>query len=221
MAGEFSTRILQSIQAAEEVEGNALRASGHQLPSPSHPPGFGHIPGIRLGQCFDSRKALSQALVHPPVTKIVHIKEGMNKREPPTAASVVLNGRLFQTGPILSDGFSLRGCGGWDRKTNVPIMNMTWNPENRALRAACDHAYPVRVTRFLDGMYFYQGLFKVTDYQITQEGNFRVFWFEMKGVPDEFLLTSGEVSYHTSQKSKKRKSMLDNLGLRKKGNLHQ
>ena len=142
---------------------------------------FGSIPGVRVGDDFDNRKALSRSGIHRP------LQAGISGSATDGADSIVVSGGYVDDQDF-GDRIIYTGHGGNDPNTRRQIGDQDLTRGNMALAISCDRGLPVRVTRGKhDGSEFapstgyrYDGLFQVTNYwPETGLDGYRIWRFEL------------------------------------------
>ncbi|KMV28361.1 hypothetical protein AB733_24165 [Photobacterium swingsii] len=125
---------------------------------------FGHIPGIKPGDKFKNRDALSKAGVHCPTVA------GISGSKLEGADSIVLSGG-YEDDEDFGDVIIYTGAGGQDTRKKQ-VADQTLDSVNLALAKSKTDCLPVRVTRGYkhknehspDSGYQYSGLYHVEDY---------------------------------------------------------
>ncbi|MFD9062906.1 YDG/SRA domain-containing protein [Kitasatospora purpeofusca] len=139
--------------------------------------GFGAVPGVRLGQWFESRRTLSQATVHRP------LQAGICGTARLGAESIVVAGG-YQDDQDLGDVIIYTGQGGRSADAGRRIQDQELTRGNAALATSAATGGAVRVVRSADRGYRYDGLFRVEDYwwERSREG-FAVWRFRLVALP--------------------------------------
>jgi putative restriction endonuclease len=146
---------------------------------------FGHIPGHKEGNRFESRAELSEAGVHRPVMA------GISGSEREGADSIVLSGG-YEDDEDLGDEIIYTGHGGRDAETGTQVTHQRLTRGNLALAYSSLNGLPVRVIRgaALDSPYAprsgyrYDGLYLVEDYwQEPGRSGFRVWRYRLIKLP--------------------------------------
>jgi putative restriction endonuclease len=146
---------------------------------------FGHIPGHKEGNRFESRAELSEAGVHRPVMA------GISGSEREGADSIVLSGG-YEDDEDLGDEIIYTGHGGRDSETGTQVTHQRLTRGNLALAYSSLNGLPVRVIRgaALDSPYAprsgyrYDGLYLVEDYwQEPGRSGFRVWRYRLIKLP--------------------------------------
>ena len=131
---------------------------------------FGHIDNVKVGDVFDSRKALASAGIHNPLMSgISGTGEG--------ACSIVLSGGYEDDVDDLNY-ILYTGQGGQDKSGGKQVSDQDFVKGNQGLLLSCKYNLPVRVTRgfqIKNGPptgYRYDGLYYVNKYEriIGQSG---------------------------------------------------
>ena len=126
---------------------------------------FGEIPGIRVGQKFNSRKDLVNAGLHRS------IQHGIDGNGTEGVAAIVVSGG-YEDDLDWGDEIIYTGHGGNDASTKKQIANQSWDAHgNKGLLVSKNNDLPVRVIRGTSSDsafspksgYTYSGLYKVVD----------------------------------------------------------
>ena len=151
------------------------------------PPGFGHVPGVALGDLFDDRVALSVAGVHRPR------RAGIWGTQAEGARSIILN-CAFVDDEDWGATVLYTGSGARHPKTGRQIGDQTLTRGNLALAQSARRALPVRVSRGagrrvwdppIEG-YRYDGLYHVTDYfDAVGEDGYKIWRFRLEAIVGE------------------------------------
>lgn len=146
---------------------------------------FGPVPGVRLGDLFEDRVALSEAGVHRPR------RAGIYGRAEEGAESVVLN-CAFVDDEDRGPEVVYTGSGGRHPRTGRQIADQTLTRGNLALAVSARRGLPVRVSRGAGERvwapptsgYRYDGLFHVADYwQDVGIDGYRIWRFRLEAIP--------------------------------------
>ncbi|WP_199922976.1 YDG/SRA domain-containing protein [Streptomyces sp. NRRL B-24484] len=127
--------------------------------------GFGAVPGITVGQEFDSREAAAEAGVHRP------LQAGICGTAAHGAESIVVSGG-YEDDEDHGDLIIYTGQGGRDERTGQQVRDQELTRGNAALVTSMTTGTPVRVIRGWEGDaahsptrgYRYDGLFRVEDH---------------------------------------------------------
>lgn len=125
---------------------------------------FGHIPGVSVGDVFESRKELSEYGLHAPTMA------GIWGRENEGSCSIVLSGGYEDDIDNL-DYILYTGQGGQDAPGGKQVSDQEFSRGNKGLQLSCEYGLPVRVTRGHqvnngpESGYRYDGLYYVTSYE--------------------------------------------------------
>jgi putative restriction endonuclease len=147
---------------------------------------FGEIPGVREGDVFVNRIALSEALVHRPR------QAGVSGGATFGADSIVVSGG-YVGDEDYGDRIIYTGHGGHDPNTGQQIADQELHRGNRGLAVSADEGFPVRIVRGAGGDatfspasgYRYDGLFSVTRYWPDRGQNgYRIWRFELSKIGD-------------------------------------
>jgi putative restriction endonuclease len=147
---------------------------------------FGEIPGVREGDLFADRIALSEAGVHRPR------QAGISGGARSGADSIVVSGGYVDDEDY-GDRIIYTGHGGNDPNTGQQIADQELQRGNRGLAVSADEGLPVRVVRGAKGDpgfspaagYRYDGLFSVTRYWPDRGQNgYRIWRFELSKIGD-------------------------------------
>ena len=150
---------------------------------------FGHVPGVRLGDLFEDRVALSEAGVHRPR------RAGIWGTQAEGAQSIILN-CAFVDDEDRGTEVVYTGSGGRHPRTGRQISDQTLTRGNLALAVSARRGLPVRVSRGAGERvwappasgYRYDGLFRVTDYwDETGLDGYRIWRFRLVATPGESL----------------------------------
>ena len=152
-------------RGSREHVAKPLRALGFEVLEIETHRTFGSIPGVRIGETFDGRKALSRRGIHRP------LQAGISGSAADGADSIVVSGGYVDDQDF-GDRIIYTGHGGNDPTTKRQIGDQELTRGNMALAVSCDRGLPVRVTRgkhddseFAPSAgYRYDGLFQVTNY---------------------------------------------------------
>jgi len=123
---------------------------------------FGHIEGTKVGQIFDSRKALASSGIHTPPMG------GIWGNKSDGSASIVLSGGYEDDIDEL-DYILYTGQGGQDVPGGKQVADQEFVRGNKGLQLSYEYNLPVRVTRghqIINGPnqgYRYDGLYYVTE----------------------------------------------------------
>lgn len=158
---------------------------------------FGTPRGVRLGQWFKDRRALTEAYVHRPP------QNGISGNGVEGADSIVVSGGYVDDEDH-GDFLLYTGMGGNDRKTKRQIADQDPTASgNAGLIVSHRLGLPVRVVRgphkgsayAPENGYVYSGLYTVTDAwtEVGRDG-FSVLRFRLDGKTGEFVLSSGEAA---------------------------
>ena len=151
------------------------------------PPGFGHIPGVAIGDPFVDRIALSVAGVHRPR------RAGIWGTQAEGARSIILN-CAFVDDEDHGVTVLYTGSGARHPKTGRQIGDQTLTRGNLALAVSARRRLPVRVSRGAGRRvweapaegYRYDGLYTVEDYYAeTGLDGYRIWRFVLEAVPGE------------------------------------
>ncbi|MFL2664896.1 MAG: YDG/SRA domain-containing protein [Dehalococcoidia bacterium] len=143
---------------------------------------FGNIPGVSVGDVFDSRPDLAKSGVHKPW------QAGIWGREQEGACSIVLSDG-YEDDVDQLDYIYYTGHGG--NKNGKQVANQEFISGNKALTISCDYNLPVRVTRGYQcefgppAGYRYDGLYNVRSYdRVIGIGGFYVCRFNLEMIDD-------------------------------------
>ncbi|MGW6914767.1 YDG/SRA domain-containing protein [Kitasatospora sp. NPDC054939] len=148
--------------------------------------GFGHVPGISVGQWFHNRKAAAKALVHRP------IQGGICGTAAGGAESIVVSGG-YEDDEDHGDVIIYTGQGGRNQDTGQQVADQTLTRGNAALVTSLAMGTPVRVIRGSEGDpaysptegYRYDGLFRVEDHwSEIGKSSFRIWRYRLTRIPD-------------------------------------
>lgn len=133
-----------------------------------HPPAapvpviHGAVPGVAVGETFDTRAELRAAGLHRPLVN------GISGSGENGAESIVLSGGYVDDEDH-GDRILYTGAGGRDPETGRQIKDQEFTRQNRGLQVACERGMPVRVIRGAGAKphgppygYRYDGLWRVT-----------------------------------------------------------
>ena len=168
-------------RGSREHVAEPLRALGFDVLEIATQRTFGPITGVRVGETFGDRKALSRSGIHRP------LQAGISGNAADGADSIVVSGGYVDDQDF-GDRIIYTGHGGNDPNTKRQIGDQDLTRGNMALAISCDRGLPVRVTRGkhdesefapLTG-YRYDGLFRVANYW-PEEGldGYRIWRFEL------------------------------------------
>jgi putative restriction endonuclease len=128
---------------------------------------FGHVPGVRVGEIFESRQKLREAGIHAGRPQY-GIWWGREKKG---SCAIVLSGGYEDNIDEL-DYIRYTGEGGHDKKSRKQVADQEFTGGNKALQLNCEYGLPVRVTRGHQTPdygpktgYRYDGLYYVTDFE--------------------------------------------------------
>lgn len=180
----FLGEVLFRARAARKEERDRVRGMASALPGGQpavkygpFPDGIGAIPGVRLGQHFDSRMTLSRAGVHRAR------QSGITGTAELGAESIVVSGG-YEGDEDHGDVIIYTGQGGRDSATGGQVRNQELTRGNAALATSAATGAPVRVVRATGHGYRYDGLFKVEDYWSEESrSGFRVWRFRLVSLP--------------------------------------
>ncbi|WP_406092960.1 YDG/SRA domain-containing protein [Kitasatospora purpeofusca] len=180
----FLGEVLFRARVARKEEKDRVKELTSALPSGQPavvyrplPDGIGTVPGVRLGQLFDSRATLSRARVHRAM------QAGITGTADRGAESIVVS-RGYEDDEDYGDVIVYTGQGGRDPHSGEQVKNQELTLGNAALATSAATGSPVRVVRSADRGYRYDGLFKVEDYwSEDSRSGFRVWRFRLVSLP--------------------------------------
>jgi len=172
---------------------------------------FGSIEGVKVGDIFESRKALSESGVHAPTMA------GICGREQEGACSIVLSGGYKDDRDYLNY-IKYTGHGGQDSVSGMQVSNQEFKRGNQALKLSSINSLPVRVTRGFqvkDGPpsgYRYDGLYVVSQYErIKGSSGFYVCRFHLNRLKGQKELSTKSIQRNQTSKPRHKSLKIEEL----------